>query len=68
MTNVLVCMYVYMQVDEEEDGRQEARLTAYLLSLLSFLVLLPGHPELGPFYIVRGLINAIPRFAWKARR
>ena len=50
------------------NGRNEARLAAYLLSLLSFLVLLPGHPEHGPFYIVRGLINAIPRFPWKARR
>jgi len=29
--------------------------------------IVPGHPAHGPFYIVQGLINAIPRFAWQVR-
>jgi hypothetical protein len=25
-----------------------------------------GHPDHGPFYIIQGLVNAVPRFAWQA--
>jgi hypothetical protein len=51
----------------EEDGKKvhyEERLAEYLNHVLSFLVLAPGHPELGPFYILQGLMNALPKFAW----
>lgn len=30
-------------------------------SLLAALVAVPGHPELGPFYLLRGLMKAIRR-------
>jgi hypothetical protein len=43
----------------------EDRLVGYILELLSFLVLVPGHPEHGPFYILQGLSNALPLFAWQ---
>ncbi len=42
----------------------EERLAEYANHLLAFLVLAPGHPEHGPFYIVQGLMNALPKFAW----
>eukprot|EP00601_Ochromonadales_sp_CCMP2298_P014801 CAMPEP_0173217416 /NCGR_PEP_ID=MMETSP1142-20121109/486_1 /TAXON_ID=483371 /ORGANISM="non described non described, Strain CCMP2298" /LENGTH=535 /DNA_ID=CAMNT_0014144999 /DNA_START=91 /DNA_END=1696 /DNA_ORIENTATION=- len=51
----------------EVSGRRvhcEERLAPLLLNLLSTLVVAPGHPEHGPFYIVQGLLNAIPRFPW----
>lgn len=54
---------------EEIESRRvhtEDRLASYLRSLLSTLVVAPGHPEHGPFYIVQGLLNAMPRFPWQA--
>lgn len=37
------------------------RLSELLLQLLSFLVVVPGHPEHGPFYVAQGLLNALPQ-------
>ena len=54
---------------EEVDGKYlhtEGRLAVYLCSLLSLLVLVPGHPDHGPFYIVQGLLNAVPKYPWQA--
>lgn len=53
---------------EELDNKRvhtEEKLCNYLLSLLSTLVVVPGHPEHGPFYIVQGLFNALPRYPWQ---
>jgi len=53
---------------EEVDGKKihtEEKLSIYLRSLLSTLVVAPGHPEHGPFYIVQGLLNAMPRYPWQ---
>jgi hypothetical protein len=47
---------------------QEEKLAEYINHLLSFLVLAPGHPEHGPFYIVQGLLNALPKFPWQPTR
>jgi len=58
-----------MPPNEEVDGKRvhtETRLAAYLSSLLSTLVLVPGHPDHGPFYIVQGLLNAVPKYPWQA--
>jgi hypothetical protein len=38
--------------------------TSYLL--FRFLPSPSGHPEHGPFYIVQGLRNALPRYQWQA--
>jgi len=42
----------------------EARLATFLRSFLSFLVVVPGHPTHGPFYLIQGLLNAMPRYEW----
>ena len=42
----------------------EERVAAHLRALLSLLVVVPGHPKLGPFYILNGLVNALPRYPW----
>jgi hypothetical protein len=58
-----------MHTTVEVDGRKthcEEKLFFYLSSLLSTLVATPGHPEHGPFYIVQGLINAVPKYGWQA--
>lgn len=31
------------------------RISELLLQLLGFLVLVPGHPEHGPFYVIQGI-------------
>lgn len=31
-----------------------------------FVVTDSGHPDHGPFYLIQGLMNAIPRFPWQA--
>lgn len=57
-----------MPTHYDYDGKRihfEERLSVYLRSLLSTLVVTPGHPEHGPFYIVQGLINAVPRYQWQ---
>jgi hypothetical protein len=53
---------------EEVDGKRyhtEEKVALLVRSLLGFLVVVPGHPEHGPFYIVQGLRNALPRYAWQ---
>lgn len=50
------------------DGKKvcnDERLFCYIKALFSTLVLVPGHPELGPFYIIKGLMNAVPRYGWQ---
>ena len=45
----------------------EETLQSYVRNFTSFLLLFPGHPEHGPFYLVKGLLNAIQACAvWKA--
>jgi hypothetical protein len=53
---------------EEIDGKRvhtEEKLATFVKSLLGTLVVVPGHPEHGPFYIVQGLRNALPRYPWQ---
>jgi len=40
------------------------QLLESLRVLLSFLVVVPGNPEFGPFYIVNMLLKELPRYAW----
>ena len=50
-----------VQVNSEE------MLLSYVRSFTSFLLLFPGHPEHGPFHLVKGLLNAIQACqVWKA--
>ena len=36
-----------------------------LKSFLSSMVVVPGHPEHGPFYLVKGLLKASEKYSWK---
>lgn len=42
----------------------DAALVSSIASLTSLLILVPGHPEHGPFYLVQGLLNAIKEYPW----
>jgi hypothetical protein len=51
----------------EIDGKRmsnDEKLYEYFNSLLSFLIITPGHPEYGPFYIIKGLMNAMKKYPW----
>ena len=51
----------------EVDGKKmsnDEKLIELILNLLSLLVIVPGHPEYGPFYIIQGLLNALQKYNW----
>ena len=43
----------------------EPLLLPILKSFLSSMVVVPGHPEHGPFYLVKGLLKAAEKYPWK---
>ena len=56
-----------MPLTEEVDYKKfstEPKLASLLCSFLGLLVVVPGSPEHGPFYLVQGFLNAVPRFGW----
>jgi len=58
-----------MPPTEEIDGKvvhTEEKLLNIVNQLLSVLVVAPGHPEHGPFYVVKGLCNALGKYQWQA--
>ena len=42
----------------------EDDLSHFLPSFLSSLIIMPGHPQYGPFYLVKGLANGLSKFPW----
>ena len=42
----------------------EPKLIEFIESFLASLVVVPGHPEHGPFYLISGLRNAISKYSW----
>lgn len=42
----------------------ETELVEFINTLTSCLISVPGHPEFGPFYLFRGLLNAIQNYKW----
>lgn len=40
----------------------EEELVGFIRNFSSFLLLFPGHPEHGPFYLVKGLLNAVQAY------
>jgi hypothetical protein len=49
----------------EVDGKTqstEAELEGFAMTLANVLLMLPGHPKHGPFYLVQGLINSVSQY------
>jgi hypothetical protein len=42
----------------------EPELVGLIKLLISCLIPVPGHPEHGAFYLIRGLLNAISKYQW----
>ena len=43
----------------------EGKLLTFVQSFCGALVIMPGHPEHGAFYLVRGLLNALAKYQWQ---
>ena len=53
----------YFGVGEgDREPHTEPRLVAFVTKLVGALVAVPGHPDHGPFYLVKGLLNALPKY------
>lgn len=52
-------------IDNKRSASDE-KLSIFLRSLLSTLVIVPGHPEHGPFYLIHGLLNALQKYNWQS--
>jgi hypothetical protein len=50
----------------EDRVSTENRVMTFLYQFMSFLVVVPGHPENGPFHILKLLLQAIPEYPWQA--
>mmetsp|Transcript_143 Transcript_143/g.340 ORF Transcript_143/g.340 Transcript_143/m.340 type:complete len:293 (+) Transcript_143:1-879(+) len=51
-------------VKAEAIAREEA-IVGILGGACSFLVMVPGHPDHGPFYLVAGLLNVLQTLPWR---
>eukprot|EP00771_Trimastix_marina_P000770 gnl/Trimastix_PCT/1801.p1 GENE.gnl/Trimastix_PCT/1801~~gnl/Trimastix_PCT/1801.p1 ORF type:complete len:950 (+),score=380.64 gnl/Trimastix_PCT/1801:47-2896(+) len=51
-----------------EAQETETWLRTFLCQFASTLVLVPGHPQHGPFYLIRGLVNAVMEYTWDETR
>jgi hypothetical protein len=57
---------VHKPRDAEEERKMrstEPMVASFVLNFTSFLLLFPGHPDHGPFYLIHGLLNAIQKYA-----
>jgi hypothetical protein len=55
----------YIEINTKRVSTEDD-LVSYLRNFASFLLLFPGHPDHGPFYIARGLLNSVAAYeAWK---
>lgn len=46
------------------DAATEERLLPFIRNFLAALILVPGHPELGPFYLYEGLLKVLADYPW----
>lgn len=51
-----------MEVTRRECMAKESKMLEFVLRLASLLVVMPGHPELGPFYLFGGLLHVLSSF------
>eukprot|EP00249_Psilotum_nudum_P000286 c11225_g1_i2 orf=128-1468(+) len=60
----ITCLQEVQNVEEAKRKEIEEEGFICIRKLCSFLVLVPGHPDLGPFYLLRGLINLLNTQPW----
>ena len=53
-----------LEIDSQIKSTEEP-LVSYLNNFVSLLVVVPGHPEQGPFYLVKGLLKVVSEYTWE---
>jgi len=53
-----------LEVDSQVKTSEDS-LVSYLQYFSSLLVVIPGHPEYGPFYLIKGLLKVIQDYPWE---
>ena len=51
----------------EVDGQirvTEEQLVGFICNFASLLIAVPGHPEQGPFYLIKGLLKVVSEYSW----
>jgi hypothetical protein len=56
-----------MELVGVELAAREQFLVTYLASFASALLVVPGHPDHGPFFLLKALINAVQAYRWCVR-
>ena len=60
------CLAYFGAGDGDREPHTEPRVVSFVAKLAASLVAVPGHPDHGPFYLVLGLLNALPKYAhWR---
>jgi hypothetical protein len=55
---------IVIEVDGQAKSTEE-QLLNFLQNFVSLLVVLPGHPEHGPFYLTKGLLKVVKDYTWE---
>ncbi|CAM6113201.1 unnamed protein product [Calypogeia fissa] len=66
--SALTCLQDITSKDDLKVGEIEVGVSSFLRKLSAFLLVVPGHPELGAFYIVKGLVNLLDSHPWLTQR
>ena len=53
-----------LEVVRAKCREKEDQMLEFVLRFASLLVVIPGHPELGPFYLFGGLLKVLGAFQW----
>jgi len=53
-----------LEVDSQIKTSEDS-LVSFLHYFASLLVVIPGHPEYGPFYLIKGLLKVIQEYPWE---
>eukprot|EP00943_MAST-04B_sp_MAST-4B-sp1_P004146 g4146.t1 len=58
----------YIAPYQSSQTSSEPMLMEFVKTFLASLIVVPGHPEHGPFYLVSGLRNAIAKYSWNQEK
>lgn len=62
-TTIVLLIFAALENNVVVDTEQET--VSFINELISCLIAVPGHPEYGPFYLLRGLLNVVQAYKWQ---
>ncbi|KAH9322310.1 hypothetical protein KI387_016949, partial [Taxus chinensis] len=64
LKTAITCLQEIQSIDELRDGDLEEGIVAFIQKLSAFLIVVPGHPTLGAFFILKGLLTLLDSQLW----